>query len=164
MNASKTTSLQLVSHNPEQTQDLGVHLGKLANAGDVFLLTGNLGSGKTCLTQGIARGLGIKEYTSSPSFIIIREHHGSIPLYHMDFYRLDYIEEITDLGLEEYFYGNGVCVVEWAKKGINILPKNHLLIDLSYISYTVRSLSIEAEGNRYSQLLQSLCKDLKTWS
>ena len=91
-------------------------MGELVQSGDIFLLTGDLGTGKTCLTQGIARGLGIEEYAFSPSFVIIREYHGRLPLYHIDFYRLDNIDEIADLGLEEYFYSKGVCVIEWAEK------------------------------------------------
>ena len=161
---TKMTALQLISHSPEQTQRLGVHLGELAQVGDVFLLTGSLGSGKTCLTQGIAWGLGVKEYAFSPSFVIVREYHGRLPLYHIDFYRLDRIEEIVDLGLDEYFYGNGVCVIEWAEKGITVLPQENLLIRLSYISDTERSLSLEPKGKRYSELLKSLNLDLKTWS
>ncbi|OGN90046.1 MAG: tRNA (adenosine(37)-N6)-threonylcarbamoyltransferase complex ATPase subunit type 1 TsaE, partial [Chloroflexi bacterium RBG_13_46_9] len=90
-----------------------------------YLLVGQLGAGKTCLTQGIAWGLGIEEYTLSPSFVIMRELHGSLPLYHMDFYRLDNINEIADLGLDDYLYGRGVCVIEWAEKGMDILPDDH---------------------------------------
>lgn len=162
--STKLTALQLTSHSPEQTQRLGVHLGQLAQVGDVFLLTGSLGSGKTCLTQGIAWGLGVKEYAFSPSFVIAREYYGRLPLYHIDFYRLDRIEEIVDLGLDEYLYGNGVCVVEWADKGITVLPQENLLIRLSYISDTERSFSLEPKGKRYSQLLKSLGLDLETWS
>ena len=160
MNA-KMTELKLVSRSPEQTQRLGIRLGELAEAGDVFLLTGNLGSGKTCLTQGVAWGLGVKEYAFSPSFVIIREYHGRLPLYHIDFYRLDRIQEIADLGLDEYLYGNGICVVEWAEKGIAVLPKEHLFINLSYISDTERSISLEPKGNRYTELMKSLNTDLK---
>ncbi len=160
----KTIDLQLVSHSPEQTQRLGTHLGKLSQTGDVYLLAGNLGSGKTCLTQGIAWGLGVKEYAFSPSFVIVREYHGRLPLYHIDLYRLDRTEEIVDLALEEYFYGNGVSVVEWAEKGIDLLPRENLLIKLNYISTTDRSLTIEAKGERYTQLLESLKEELKTWN
>ena len=158
------TALHLISHSPEQTQRLGVQLGKLAQAGDVFLLSGNLGSGKTCLTQGIAWGLGVKEYASSPSFVIAREYYGRLPLYHIDFYRLDCIEEIIDLGFDEYFYGNGVCVAEWAEKGTAVIPQENLLIKLSYISDTERSLSLEPKGERYSRLLKSPSLDLETWN
>jgi tRNA threonylcarbamoyladenosine biosynthesis protein TsaE len=162
--SAKITVLKLMSRSPEQTQRLGMRLGELAQPGDVLLLTGNLGSGKTCLTQGIAWGLGVKEYASSPSFVIIREYHGRLTLYHIDFYRLDRIEEIADLGLDEYLYGKGICVVEWAEKGIAVLPKEHLLISLIYVSDTERSISLEPRGHRYTELLKSLDLDLKTWS
>jgi tRNA threonylcarbamoyladenosine biosynthesis protein TsaE len=158
---AKITVLKLLSHSPEQTQRLGTGLGEQAQPGDVFLLTGNLGSGKTCLTQGIAWGLGVKEYAFSPSFVIIREYHGRLTLYHIDFYRLDRIEEIVDLGLDEYLYGKGVCAVEWAEKGIAALPKEHLLINLSYISDTERSISLEPKGHRYGELLERIQSNLK---
>jgi tRNA threonylcarbamoyladenosine biosynthesis protein TsaE len=161
---TKTTNIQLTSHSPEQTQQLGNYLGKLAQAGDVILLTGNLGSGKTCLTQGIAWGLDIKEYAFSPSFVIVREYHGRLPLSHIDFYRLDRVEEIVDLGLDEYLYGKGICVVEWAEKGMAVLPEEHLLINIGYISDTERNVSLEPKGKRYTQLLKTLKLDSKTWS
>lgn len=158
------TSLELTSHSPEQTQRLGSRLGELAQAGDVFLLIGNLGSGKTCLTQGIAWGLGVKEYAFSPSFVLIREYHGRLTLYHIDFYRLDRIEEIVDLGLDEYLYGNGVCVIEWAEKGMAALPQENLTIKLSYISEMERSIVLEPKGERYQQILESLSSDFKEWN
>jgi tRNA threonylcarbamoyladenosine biosynthesis protein TsaE len=162
--SSKMTALQLNSHSPEQTQRLGVQLGELAQAGDVFLFSGNLGSGKTCLTQGIAWGIGVKEYAFSPSFVIVREYYGRLTLYHIDFYRLNSIGEIVDLGLDEYFSGSGVCVVEWADKGITVLPQENLLIRFSYISDTERSLRLEPRGERYSQLLKSLNLGSEIWN
>src|SRR4030042_1317372 len=137
MNAEMTV-IKLISHSQEQTQRLGIRLGELAQAGDVLLLTGNLGSGKPCLTQGLAWRLGVKEYAFSPSFVIMREYHGRLTLYHLDFYRLDRIEEIADLGLDEYLYGKGVCVVEWAENGMAVLPEKNFLINLSYISDLTR--------------------------
>ncbi len=92
-------SLKLISHSLEETLKLGFCLGNLAEAGDIFLLSGPLGAGKTCLTQGIARGLGSKEYALSPTFVLMREIEGRLTLYHIDLYRLDRIEEIIDLGL-----------------------------------------------------------------
>ena len=162
--SSKMTVLKIISRSPEQTQHLGKRLGELAQSGDVFLLTGNLGSGKTCLTQGIAWGLGVKEYAFSPSFVIIREYHGRLTLYHIDFYRLDRLEEIADLGLDEYLYGKGVCVIEWADKGIAVLPDEHLLINLSYVSDTERAVSLEPKGERYIELLKLLDAEFKTWN
>ena len=151
-------SYKIESHSPEQTQLLGSYLGKLAKKGDVFLLVGELGAGKTCLVQGIARGLDIKEYAFSPSFVIVREYHGRLPLYHIDLYRLDHIEEITDLGLEEQFYGEGVCAIEWANKGLPIMPDNNLLITFQYVpaSETERSVYLKARGRRYYELIDQL--------
>ena len=153
-------SLKLKSHSPEQTQLLGSYLGELAQKADVFLLVGELGTGKTCLVQGIARGLDVKEYAFSPSFVILREYHGRLPLYHIDFYRLDHIEEIADLGLEEYFYGDGVCVVEWAEKGLQIVPQDNLLITIHYISASQigRSICLKPQGERYYELIEQLKK------
>ena len=148
--------LELISHSPEQTQKLGVRIGQLALPGDVFLLVGDLGTGKTCLTQGIAWGLNIKEYTMSPSFVIIRELYGRLPLYHIDLYRLDRIEESMELGLDEYLYGRGVCVVEWAEKALSILPTERLLIKISYLSDTERSFQVEPSGQRYLEIVAQL--------
>jgi len=146
----------LVSHSPEQTQKIGASIGDLALPGDVLLLVGGLGTGKTCLTQGIAWGLNIKEYTLSPSFVIIRELHGRLPLYHIDLYRVNRIEEIVELGLDDYLYGKGVCVVEWAEKGLSLLPEEHLLIEISYLSDTERSFQLKPSGKRYRRLLEQL--------
>jgi len=148
--------LELISHSSEQTQRLGVSIGELALPGDIFLLVGGLGTGKTCLTQGIAWGLGIKEYATSPSFVLVRELHGRLPLYHIDLYRLDHIEEIEDLGLDDYLYGDGVCVVEWAERGLSVLPIEHLLIQISYLSDTERRFQLKPSGKRYLKILAQL--------
>ncbi len=148
--------IDLVTHHPEETQELGRRLGGLARAGDVFLLLGDLGAGKTCLTQGIAWGLGIEEYALSPSFVIMRELHGRLPLYHIDLYRLDRIEESVDLGLDEYLYGRGICVVEWAEKALSIMPPERLLVRISYLSDTERHFSLEPAGQRYAELVSRL--------
>ena len=151
-----TSYLKLISHSPEQTQRLGIRIGELALPGDILLLVGALGTGKTCLTQGIAWGLGIKEYALSPSFVIIRELYGRLPLYHIDLYRLDHIEEIVELGLDDYLYGSGVCVVEWAEKGLSVLPTEHLLIQISYLSDSERSFQLKPSGKRYLEILAQL--------
>ncbi len=148
--------LELVSYSPDETQQLGRRIGELAIAGDIFLLVGSLGAGKTCLTQGIAWGLDIKEYTLSPSFVLIRELHGRLPLYHIDLYRLDRIEEIADLGLDDYLYGNGVCAVEWAEKGLSLLPPEHLLIEIGYLGDTERHFQLKPSGRRYLEMINQL--------
>lgn len=159
-------SLTFDSHSPGQTQLLGSYLGKLARKADVLLLTGELGTGKTCLVQGIAHGLNVKEYAFSPSFVILREYHGRLPLYHIDLYRLDSIGEIAGLGLEDYFYGNGVCVVEWAEKGLEIVPPDNLLISIQYVpgSDTGRSVRLRPKGERYDELTKQLKRERQFWS
>jgi tRNA threonylcarbamoyladenosine biosynthesis protein TsaE len=146
----------MLSNSAGQTRNIGMKLGKSAAAGDVVLLVGPLGAGKTCLTQGIARGMGIHEYTASPSFVLVREYQGKLPLYHIDLYRLDKIEEVTQLGLDDYLYGNGVCVVEWADKGLSVLPEGHLLIEMQIVSPLKRRLSFVPRGTRYSEMLSKL--------
>ena len=148
--------LEIITRSPEETQKIGVRLGELALPGDVFLLVGGLGAGKTCLTQGIAWGLGVKEYATSPSFVVIRELQGRLPLYHIDFYRLDHLEEIAELGLDDYLYGKGVSVVEWAEKGFRLLPEEHLLIEIGYLSDNERSLKLKPSGKRYKEMVAKL--------
>ncbi|MFC1948849.1 tRNA (adenosine(37)-N6)-threonylcarbamoyltransferase complex ATPase subunit type 1 TsaE [Chloroflexota bacterium] len=150
------SNLEVISSSPEETQKLGMRIGGLTLPGDVFLLVGELGAGKTCLTQGIAWGLGIEEYALSPSFVIMRELYGRLPLYHIDLYRLDNIEESLDLGLDDYLYGEGVCVVEWAEKALSILPSEYLLIRIDYLSDTGRKLKMEPSGRHYAELAAQL--------
>jgi len=156
-----STSLQevvrnIVSRSPEQTQRLGMQVGELSQPGDLFLLVGGLGTGKTCLTQGIAWGLGVEGYATSPSFVVINQHRGRLPLYHIDLYRIESIEEVIELGLDDYLYGGGVCVVEWAEKAFAVLPAEHLLIEMSFVSDTSRSLTFKARGQRYLEMLSQL--------
>jgi tRNA threonylcarbamoyladenosine biosynthesis protein TsaE len=154
-------TLELVTRCPEETQDFGRRLGELARPGDVVLLTGALGAGKTCLTQGIAWGLGISEHALSPTFVIMRELRGRLPLYHVDLYRLDRLEETLDLGLDDYFDGNGVCVVEWAEKAMRLMPHNHLLIELEYITDDERRLRLTAAGQRYDTMVRELGRPIE---
>jgi tRNA threonylcarbamoyladenosine biosynthesis protein TsaE len=150
------SSFEIISKSPEQTQELGKCIGELAQPGDVFLLVGQLGAGKTCLTQGIAWGLDIQEYTLSPSFVIMRELYGRLPLYHIDLYRLDRIEESMELGLDDYLYGKGVCVVEWAEKALSILPTENLRININYLADTERSFQFKPSGQHYHEIVAKL--------
>jgi tRNA threonylcarbamoyladenosine biosynthesis protein TsaE len=156
--AGNILSAEVISHSPEETQTLGKKLGERAQSGDLFLLVGALGSGKTCFAQGIAWGLAIKDYASSPSFVLIKEYQGRLPFFHLDFYRLDKIEEIIDLGLYDYLSSRpGVCVVEWAEKGLAVFPAERLLIKLSFASETERLFHFKPEGERYINLVAELC-------
>jgi tRNA threonylcarbamoyladenosine biosynthesis protein TsaE len=105
--------VELVSHSPEETVGLGRRLGAAAAAGDVILLDGPFGAGKTHLVQGLAAGLGVEGVVTSPSFILANEYQGRLPLYHLDLFRLERLDPVTLQTLEDYFYGDGVCAVEW---------------------------------------------------
>jgi tRNA threonylcarbamoyladenosine biosynthesis protein TsaE len=148
--------LKLCTASAEETRQLGVRLGELAEPGDIYLLSGKLGAGKTCLTQGIAWGLGSREYALSPTFVLMREIKGRIDLYHVDLYRLERIEEISDLGLDEYLYGQGLSVIEWAEKGLPVLPAEHLMVRIEYAGDECRNFEFTARGKRYEQLLARL--------
>lgn len=151
--ADQPIVLDIVSHSLAQTQRLGARLGELLHSGDLLLLDGDLGTGKTSLTQGIAEGLGVHELVSSPTFTLLKEYEGRLPLYHFDLYRLDDPAEILDLGFEEYFERRGVCVVEWANKAESLWPSEYLRIRLKIVSETKRGLLLSGVGARYGDLL-----------
>ncbi len=127
-------------------------LAGLLQAGDVLTLEGDLGAGKTHFTKGLAAGLGVKTVVNSPTFTIIKEYSGQLPLYHMDVYRLT--EEDEELGLEEYFQGDGVSVVEWAHLMEQQLPKEKLTCSLRHLGEDKRLLVFKAQGERYERLLK----------
>ena len=114
------------------TETLGFNMGKSAKAGDVYCLDGDLGVGKTVFTQGFAKGLGINEPINSPTFTIVQEYHeGRLPLYHFDVYRIGDITEMDEIGYEEYFYSEGVCLIEWGNLISEIMPENATYITIS---------------------------------
>jgi tRNA threonylcarbamoyladenosine biosynthesis protein TsaE len=177
-------TLDIISHSSAQTQRLGMRLGELLRGGELLLLEGSLGTGKTTFTQGLARGIGITEVISSPTFTLLKEYPGQPgstaqreqaqatlqhrqqerhqvgpALYHFDLYRLDDPEEILDLGFEDYFFGNGVCVVEWADKAELLWPAEHLRLRMKIMSETKRGLLFTATGLRYCELLQQFQKN-----
>jgi len=151
--------LDIITKSPEESRRLGALIGRLAQPGDVLLLTGNLGAGKTCLTQGIAVGLGIEDYVMSPSFVLLRELKGRLDLYHIDLYRLDDIAETADLGLDDYLYGDGIVVVEWAEKALNLMPKEHLLVKIDYLAEKERHFFFQASDKRYTKMIDYIKKE-----
>lgn len=151
------------------TASLGQRLGMLTAPGDVLLLSGELGAGKTCLIRGIATGLGVSEYAFSPSFVLIREYRGRLSLFHMDFYRLEETQEALELGLEDYLYGEGVCAIEWADRVAGLLPSANLSIKLSYMPDIIdsRIITFTAAGMRHRFLLEQLVnttRDTTVWN
>ena len=150
-------SLSLFTKSPAETKGLGERIGKLLLPGDVIALTGELGSGKTVLTKGIARGMGIKgDPVRSPSFVLIKEYSGKTPLFHFDLYRLKNQDELNTIGYEEYFSGKGVVVIEWAERAKNFLPEKYLVIKLSIISKNKRKISLTAKGESVKKRLGAI--------
>lgn len=138
------------TESPEETQALGEELGKTLKPGDVIALIGDLGTGKTCLTQGIARGVGIApdEVVSSPSYILINEYSGTVPIYHIDLYRLENSEEIAELGLSEYIEGDGICIIEWAERMADGLPHTCINIYITWEDENTRFINIQHSVSR----------------
>lgn len=152
--------------SPHATQSLAAALSHNLRAGDVINLTGELGAGKTCFAQGLAQGLGIKEKVTSPTFNLIKEYKNQMPLYHFDVYRLVSPEELYDLGYEEYFYGDGVTVIEWGDKIEELLPEVFLriefqrLLDLT-LDDNVREIKISYVGKRWKDIAQEWIEEWK---
>ena len=154
-------TLHIRSTGADFTRDLGRTIGEHASAGDVFLLTGPLGAGKTCLTQGIALGLGVEGYVRSPTFVLMTRHHGRLTLNHGDLYRMGSPAEAWDLGLDDELFGDGVCVIEWADRAEEIFPADCLWIDLDYgPDADSRDISLEpgvaVEKSRFKMILELL--------
>jgi tRNA threonylcarbamoyladenosine biosynthesis protein TsaE len=153
-------SLLLDVPDLEGTMALGHRLGARLFAGSVIGLIGPLGAGKTHFVRAVAEGLGMKDsrVVSSPTFVLIQEYRGRLPIYHFDAYRLKTAAEFADLGAHEYFAGDGVCLVEWADRVANHLPGERLEISIDITGETSRRFAMEARGARYEQLLQQLAE------
>jgi tRNA threonylcarbamoyladenosine biosynthesis protein TsaE len=136
----------LVSRSPEETQAIGEQLGARLTAGAVVACTGELGAGKTCFLQGLARGLGVTTDVTSPTFVLINEYRGRLPVYHLDAYRTGSLTELVDLGLEEMLYGDGVTVVEWADKLLPLLPARTIHVHLSGLGDEPREIVVYEPG------------------
>jgi tRNA threonylcarbamoyladenosine biosynthesis protein TsaE len=139
----------LISRSSEETQALGEELAGRLEPGDLVAFFGDLGSGKTCMIQGICRGLEVTDYVTSPTFILINEYAGrlrerSIPVYHFDLYRLREPEELEDLGAEDYFYGQGICLIEWAEHAGGLLPRRRREIAMEYLTATERRMVLRS--------------------
>jgi tRNA threonylcarbamoyladenosine biosynthesis protein TsaE len=173
-------TLDIISHGSAQTQRLGMRLGELLQGRELLLLDGQLGTGKTTFTQGLAVGMGITETINSPTFTLLKEYVGQPrpttldtqkgkavkgtrgpALYHFDLYRLEDVEEIIDLGFEDYFFntGSGACVVEWADRADDFWPSEHLAISMKMMSETKRGLLFVASGEHYCELLRQFQKN-----
>ncbi|HEY7205862.1 MAG TPA: tRNA (adenosine(37)-N6)-threonylcarbamoyltransferase complex ATPase subunit type 1 TsaE [Methylomirabilota bacterium] len=133
----------VLSHSPEETQAIGERLAAGLAAGSVVACTGELGAGKTCFLQGLARGLGVTGEVTSPTFVLVNHYRGRLPVYHLDAYRTDSLTELVDLGLEEMLHGDGVTVIEWADKLLPLLPARTIHVHLSGLGDEPRQIRID---------------------
>jgi tRNA threonylcarbamoyladenosine biosynthesis protein TsaE len=140
------------------TEAFGRRLGELLFPGAVVALVGQLGAGKTHLTRAVAEGLGVRNpaAVNSPTFVLIQEYPARLPIYHFDAYRLSGPREFAELGVEEYFHGDGVCLVEWADKVDVTLPAEHVRVEIAITGETARRFTITATGRRFEDLLAQL--------
>jgi tRNA threonylcarbamoyladenosine biosynthesis protein TsaE len=150
--------LKLISDSRERTLEIGRLIGAILERGDIVALIGELGSGKTCLTQGLAKGMDVAENVPvvSPTFTLINEYPGRIPLFHLDVYRLSGPRDLEDMGYEEIFYGGGIIVIEWAEKIQDILPAKTLFIRMRYIDENTREMILEGPGGKIRKLEEIL--------
>ena len=149
--------LNIHTHSAEQTRAVGQYIGEYAQEGDIFLLSGELGTGKTCLTQGIAVGLGVPGYVRSPTFVLMTQYQGRLRLHHMDLYRLEGSFQAWDLGIEEQLTSNDVCVIEWADRASDIFPEESLWIDLAHNQNSdSRNITFYSQSSKYESIITKL--------
>lgn len=149
-----TKKITFISEEEAHTEAIASSLADIVQAGDVITLTGELGVGKTHFTKGLAKGLGITERVTSPTFTIVKEYEGRLPLYHLDVYRLEHSDE--DIGFDEYFYGDGVAVIEWTQFIEAFLPEEYLSITIERTGDTAREITVEAVGKKYEPYIEKL--------
>jgi tRNA threonylcarbamoyladenosine biosynthesis protein TsaE len=133
----------IISHSAQETINVGIQIGKLLKPGNIIALKGNLAAGKTTFTKGIAISLGITDEVTSPTYTLISEYEGYIPLYPMDRYRIDSIEEFELLGADEMLFGHGISIIEWSERIEEYLPENHIIIDIQRMEDETRNISIK---------------------
>jgi tRNA threonylcarbamoyladenosine biosynthesis protein TsaE len=149
--------LTLRSHSSEETKSLGNLLAPLLVPGDVLVMSGDLGAGKTTFVQGLAKGLGIVERVTSPTFVLMKEYQGGrFPLMHLDVYRLARVQDVIDLGIDEYLDPSYVVVVEWGDKVEPLLPQDHLTIDLLHEGGDVRNITLTGKGTPWAGRMASI--------
>ncbi len=148
---------EFLTKSPQETFQLGERIGEKLTAGSVVCLAGEMGAGKTALTQGIVKGAGIESYVTSPTYTIINEYGGKTPIYHLDVFRLEDGEELYEIGFDEYLYGEGIVIIEWANLIKDFLPSDYLWIDINKgADFNDRILTLNPKGNQYIEMLKEL--------
>ena len=153
-------TLTVVSTSESNTITIGEIIGSFISPGDVILLTGDLGSGKTKMTQGIIKGIGSDDFARSPTFVLITEYEAKFPIYHMDLYRLEGVENLERMQIDEYLYGDGVCIVEWADKANKSFPNKSLRVDFSFLSENQRKIDIEWPSNLLDKIGREITRSI----
>lgn len=149
--------MRFISHSEKETRDFGKTLAGKLKAGDVLLLVGDLGTGKTTFVKGLAKGLRINpDQVHSPTFVLMNIYEGRLSLFHFDLYRLEQGAELNRLGFEEFLYGDGIAVIEWADRMGDLTPGEYLRLDLKHDKDDRRVLSLKAKGARYQDRLEKL--------
>lgn len=149
--------VKIYLENEEKTKEIGYKLGKLVEPGSVICLIGDLGAGKTTMTQSLAKALEVDDYITSPTFTIVNEYEGILPLYHFDVYRIGCSEEMYDIGYDEYINSDGVCIIEWANLIEDILPDEYLYVELKY-KEMAREMILTPKGEKYEKIVEELIK------
>ena len=149
--------VKIYLENEEQTKAIGYKLGQLLTPKSVVCLIGDLGAGKTTMTQSLAKALEVDDYITSPTFNIVNEYEGRMPLYHFDVYRIGSSDEMYDIGFDEYIDGEGVCIIEWANLIEDILPNEYLYIEMNY-KETGREMILTPKGEKYEEIVKELTK------
>jgi tRNA threonylcarbamoyladenosine biosynthesis protein TsaE len=156
---STAKALKIISPTPQETERIGSLLGNMLIPGDVIALSGELGSGKTTLVRGLAQGMGFSgEEVASPSFTLVNEYEGYLPLFHIDLYRLRDAQELHEIGYEEYISEAGVAVIEWADRVRNAIPHESLWITLQYQGVEHREIMMQPQGDRYEKMIEEFKK------
>ena len=149
-------TIHFTSHDPKETIDFGSRLAKIIQPKDIFCLSGDLGSGKTTLVKGLTKGLKVKSaYVNSPTFVLMNIYEGKLPVYHFDLYRVEG-KELLNIGYEEYFYGNGVSVIEWAERLGKQMPKEFFQIQLEHAGENERKIILTAKGKLLNERLEKI--------
>ncbi|HET7035842.1 MAG TPA: tRNA (adenosine(37)-N6)-threonylcarbamoyltransferase complex ATPase subunit type 1 TsaE [Thermomicrobiaceae bacterium] len=164
---SRRPALDVISHSPDQTRQIGYRLGRLARPGDIYLLSGQVGGGKTTFVQGLARGLGVRGSVQSPTFALAMEHAGQAAsgepaiLFHLDFYRLEGAEDLETFGYEEYLQApEGIVAVEWPERLSLALPEAYLLVSFDHLAEAKRRLRFQPYGSRPQELVSGLREEV----
>ncbi len=152
----------LIIESLAETEKVGLVLGKRGFVSGVICLEGDLGAGKTTLSQFIGLGVGVEEHITSPSFAILHEYIGRIPFYHMDFYRLSSCDEVIDLGFEDYFYGEGLCVIEWFIRAEELIPEDRLKISIISLDEKRRKFIFDySQQGKWHDIIEEVIREVE---